>query len=154
MSNVQVASSGWKSLIQLQLKCVSLVIATLLEQSMAAECAPRYTNAFSVVQQIVMEILKKSLTWFLLIFLSSTYVCLLKVGGQCPCKDAVTGRQCSDCLPGWFGLSASNPNGCMPCNCSDLGVIKTSTGAIFSCNQHTGQCQCKPHVTGKPLTKS
>uniref|UniRef100_A0A3Q3B8L8 Usher syndrome 2A (autosomal recessive, mild) n=1 Tax=Kryptolebias marmoratus TaxID=37003 RepID=A0A3Q3B8L8_KRYMA len=71
-----------------------------------------------------------------------------QVGGQCQCKATVTGRQCADCLPGWFGLSASNPNGCMPCNCSGLGVIQTSTRAVSSCNQRTGQCHCKPHVTG------
>ncbi|KAM9366692.1 usherin [Symphorus nematophorus] len=69
-----------------------------------------------------------------------------QVGGQCQCKVAVTGRQCADCLPGWYGLKASNPNGCIRCNCSDIGVISNSTAS--SCNQDTGQCQCKSHVTG------
>ncbi|XP_047436500.1 usherin [Mugil cephalus] len=71
-----------------------------------------------------------------------------QIGGQCQCKAAVTGRQCADCFPGWYNLKASNPNGCVSCNCSDLGIISTSTGAVPSCDQHTGQCQCKPHVTG------
>ncbi|XP_019935888.2 usherin isoform X2 [Paralichthys olivaceus] len=71
-----------------------------------------------------------------------------QVGGQCRCKLAATGRRCTDCLPGWYGLQASNPSGCIRCNCSDTGVISTSTAAIPSCNQDTGQCQCKPHVTG------
>nr|XP_054587843.1 usherin [Nothobranchius furzeri] len=71
-----------------------------------------------------------------------------QIGGQCQCKAAATGRRCADCLPGWFGLSAKNPNGCLSCNCSDLGVIKTSATAVSHCNQHTGQCHCKPHVTG------
>ncbi|XP_030271338.1 usherin [Sparus aurata] len=71
-----------------------------------------------------------------------------QVGGQCQCKVAVTGRQCADCLPGWYGLKASNPDGCIHCNCSDIGIISISTGGVPSCNQDTGQCQCKPHVRG------
>uniref|UniRef100_A0A3Q0RBB8 Usher syndrome 2A (autosomal recessive, mild) n=1 Tax=Amphilophus citrinellus TaxID=61819 RepID=A0A3Q0RBB8_AMPCI len=71
-----------------------------------------------------------------------------QIGGQCHCKAAVTGRECADCLPGWFDLTASNPNGCISCNCSDMGIMRTSTGAVPSCNHYTGQCRCKPHVTG------
>ncbi|XP_071778073.2 usherin [Centroberyx gerrardi] len=71
-----------------------------------------------------------------------------QVGGQCRCKAAVTGRQCADCLPGWYGLQAWRPRGCVRCNCSDIGVIGTSGGRDPSCDQGTGQCQCKPHVTG------
>ncbi|XP_014832285.1 PREDICTED: usherin-like isoform X1 [Poecilia mexicana] len=71
-----------------------------------------------------------------------------QIGGQCNCKAAVTGRQCVHCLPGWFGLNATNPTGCTSCNCSDQGTVITSTGAVSICNQHTGQCLCKPHVTG------
>ncbi|XP_039982949.1 usherin [Xiphias gladius] len=71
-----------------------------------------------------------------------------QVGGQCQCKVAVTGRRCTDCLPGWYGLKASNPNGCIRCNCSDIGIIRLPQAAVPSCSQDTGQCQCKPHVTG------
>ncbi|KAM4744036.1 usherin isoform 3-T3 [Anableps anableps] len=71
-----------------------------------------------------------------------------QIGGQCNCKAAVTGRQCAHCLPGWYGLNATNPNGCTSCNCSDQGTVSTSAGAVSICNQNTGQCQCKPHVTG------
>nr|XP_061796460.1 usherin-like [Nerophis lumbriciformis] len=71
-----------------------------------------------------------------------------QVGGQCRCKAAVTGRRCADCSPGWYRLEASNPEGCIRCNCSDMGTISSSTGSVVSCNQHTGQCQCKAHVTG------
>ncbi|MEQ2218840.1 hypothetical protein XENOCAPTIV_008792, partial [Xenoophorus captivus] len=71
------------------------------------------------------------------------------IGGQCNCKAALTGRNCSYCLPGWYGLSATNPNGCTSCNCSDQGTVSTSsTGAVSICNHYTGQCQCKLHVTG------
>ncbi|XP_078016774.1 usherin [Epinephelus lanceolatus] len=71
-----------------------------------------------------------------------------QVGGQCTCKAAVTGRRCEECLPGWYGLKASNPNGCTRCNCSDIGIVSTSTEGVPSCHQDTGLCQCKPHVTG------
>lgn len=73
----------------------------------------------------------------------------LQVGGQCRCKAAVTGRQCSDCVPGWHSLQASNPKGCVRCNCSDIGTVSTPRLGGPSCDQHTGQCECKPHVTGK-----
>lgn len=82
----------------------------------------------------------------------SLSVCHFQIGGQCHCKAAVTGRQCADCLPGWFGLTASNPNGCSSCNCNGMGVMRTSTGAVSSCNRYTGQCHCKPHVTGKKIS--
>ncbi|KAG7481797.1 usherin [Solea senegalensis] len=71
-----------------------------------------------------------------------------QVGGQCHCKASVTGRRCTDCLPGWYALKASNPNGCIRCNCSDVGISDVSTAVVLSCNQDTGQCRCKPHVTG------
>ncbi|XP_056269140.1 usherin isoform X3 [Pseudoliparis swirei] len=75
-----------------------------------------------------------------------------QAGGQCQCKAAVTGQRCVDCLPGWFGLQASNPNGCTRCTCSDIGIIGTSTG-VAGCDQDTGRCQCKPHVTGLPCDR-
>ncbi|XP_010791101.1 usherin [Notothenia coriiceps] len=71
-----------------------------------------------------------------------------EAGGQCQCKVAVTGRRCTDCLSGWYGLTASNPNGCTRCNCSDLGIINNATEGDHSCNPYTGLCQCKLHVTG------
>nr|XP_057944950.1 usherin isoform X3 [Doryrhamphus excisus] len=71
-----------------------------------------------------------------------------QVGGQCQCKAAVRGRRCADCSPGWHSLQASNAEGCLRCNCSDLGIVNSSAGSGPSCNQHSGQCQCKAHVTG------
>ncbi|TMS13118.1 Usherin [Larimichthys crocea] len=76
-----------------------------------------------------------------------------QAGGQCQCKVAVTGRRCADCSPGWYGLKASNPNGCFQCNCSDIGIVSPSAGGIPSCNQDTGQCRCKPHVTEQARMK-
>lgn len=85
----------------------------------------------------------------MLFFPLSFFVSHPQVGGQCQCKAGTTGRRCADCLPGWYGLEASNVNGCVHCNCSDIGTISNSTGAVLNCNQDTGQCQCKPHVTGE-----
>ena len=36
-------------------------------------------------------------------------------GGQCPCKDNVIGRQCTECKVGYYDY----PN-CKPCNCGGL----------------------------------
>lgn len=73
---------------------------------------------------------------------------IFQVGGQCRCKIAVSGRQCSRCLPGWYGLEASNPEGCARCNCTDVGIASNSSG-VPTCNQDTGQCRCKAHVIGR-----
>ena len=32
--------------------------------------------------------------------------------GDCYCKAFVMGRQCDMCIPGYFNLSADNPDGC------------------------------------------
>uniref|UniRef100_A0A667ZN39 Usherin n=1 Tax=Myripristis murdjan TaxID=586833 RepID=A0A667ZN39_9TELE len=63
-----------------------------------------------------------------------------QVGGQCRCKAAVEGRQCTDCLPGWFGLQAWHPEGCVRCNCSGV------------CDALTGQCPCQEGVEGAMCT--
>ncbi|CAI5441954.1 unnamed protein product [Caenorhabditis angaria] len=40
--------------------------------------------------------------------------------GQCQCKAAVTGPNCDRCAANAFGLSPSNPQGCIPCFCSGV----------------------------------
>lgn len=67
-----------------------------------------------------------------------------KFSGKCfPCKKFVSGERCDKCLPGYYGLSSDNENGCLPCDCQE-GFSYNS-----ACDQKTGQCSCKPHVTGK-----
>ncbi|KAK6634441.1 hypothetical protein RUM43_011842 [Polyplax serrata] len=62
--------------------------------------------------------------------------------GECTCKRYVTGRDCNQCLPHYWGLSEDR-DGCKPCNC-DLG------GAYDNdCDVMTGQCKCRPHVVGR-----
>uniref|UniRef100_A0A4W6ED91 Laminin subunit alpha-1 n=1 Tax=Lates calcarifer TaxID=8187 RepID=A0A4W6ED91_LATCA len=47
-------------------------------------------------------------------------VCNCRHGGVCVCKAGVSGRRCEECVSGWFGLSAENPDGCSQCFCSGL----------------------------------
>uniref|UniRef100_A0A4W6EDC8 Laminin subunit alpha-1 n=1 Tax=Lates calcarifer TaxID=8187 RepID=A0A4W6EDC8_LATCA len=47
-------------------------------------------------------------------------VCNCRHGGVCVCKVSVSGRRCEECVSGWFGLSAENPDGCSQCFCSGL----------------------------------
>ncbi|XP_078675414.1 usherin-like isoform X2 [Branchiostoma floridae x Branchiostoma belcheri] len=62
--------------------------------------------------------------------------------GQCNCKANVINLKCDRCNYGYKLLTASNPNGCEPCQCNTYG----STSQF--CNPDTGQCQCKTNVEG------
>lgn len=65
-----------------------------------------------------------------------------KETGECRCKRYVTGRQCNQCMPGYWGMS-DDLQGCKPCDC-DIG------GALDNmCDQQTGQCSCRPNVVGR-----
>ncbi|BFZ08525.1 hypothetical protein BsWGS_11564 [Bradybaena similaris] len=63
--------------------------------------------------------------------------------GLCLCKRYVIGTNCDECYPGFYGLSAENRVGCTACHC-DMGGSLSS-----SCDQTSGQCQCRPHIRGK-----
>lgn len=58
------------------------------------------------------------------------------------CKQNVEGLKCDRCINGTQGLSASDPNGCSTCDCNSIGSIDDA------CDSVTGQCTCKPGVTG------
>nr|XP_032803561.1 usherin [Petromyzon marinus] len=66
------------------------------------------------------------------------------VGGQCRCKPFVTGRRCDACRPGYYDLRASSTDGCTPCGCHVAGT----RGGDPDCEEHSGQCRCKPNVRG------
>lgn len=158
MSCVEVDFSGWRNLIPLQGICVNLATVTLLEQSTAARSAPRYTqhkqqtggDEWVLHFNYVISTFSGWLKIFLFLPVPLLFfISAVQAGGQCQCKVAVTGRRCTDCLSGWYGLTASNPNGCTRCNCSDHGIINNATEGDHSCNPYTGLCQCKLHVTGK-----
>ncbi|KAF3699380.1 Laminin subunit alpha-3 [Channa argus] len=55
------------------------------------------------------------------------------VGGQCPCRPHVIGRQCTKCATGYYGFPY-----CRPCECGRR-----------LCDDVTGTCICPPH-TVKP----
>ena len=59
--------------------------------------------------------------------------------GQCNCKNNVVGVRCDQCRAGTVALNGSNPDGCLACQCHELG----STGC-----DSLGACQCKNGVTG------
>lgn len=66
-----------------------------------------------------------------------------RITGVCaPCKRFVAGKRCDRCKPGYYDLSASNNDGCEPCNCH-----KEFSYSSY-CDIVTGQCSCKPHITG------
>ncbi|XP_022099403.1 usherin-like isoform X2 [Acanthaster planci] len=66
------------------------------------------------------------------------------IGGQCPCKNFTTGRQCDACRPGFYNLQSSNPFGCEDCGCQTAGTV----GGDSTCHQETGVCRCKANVIG------
>lgn len=67
--------------------------------------------------------------------------------GECICKRYVTGRNCDQCLPQFYGLSDSD-DGCLSCDC-DIG------GSLDNyCDVITGQCKCRPNVTGRRCDQS
>ena len=53
------------------------------------------------------------------------------------------GRDCDQCLDEHYGLAESDPNGCKPCDCDPGGAYDNN------CDILTGQCKCRPHVTGR-----
>lgn len=63
--------------------------------------------------------------------------------GECTCKRNVQGRHCNQCLPHFYGLSDSDPNGCKPCECDVGGSSSTQ------CDSISGQCPCLPHTSGR-----
>ncbi|ELK01304.1 Laminin subunit beta-4, partial [Pteropus alecto] len=65
------------------------------------------------------------------------------VAGQCLCKENVEGAKCDQCKPNYYGLSATDPKGCQPCNCNPFGSLPLST-----CDVDTGHCLCKPFAIG------
>ncbi|XP_022051460.2 laminin subunit alpha-5 isoform X1 [Acanthochromis polyacanthus] len=60
--------------------------------------------------------------------------------GEClSCMHNSAGPHCDVCANGYYG-DAINSKNCTKCNCSPCGTE--------SCDPHTGQCRCKPGVTG------
>lgn len=62
--------------------------------------------------------------------------------GDCTCKRYVTGRDCNQCLPEYWGLS-ERKDGCLPCDCDPGGSLDNN------CDVLTGQCRCREFVQGR-----
>lgn len=62
------------------------------------------------------------------------------VTGACRCLRDVTGRDCSQCEPGFFNLRPGL--GCERCNCNPIGSSSPA------CHPITGQCVCRFGVQG------
>ncbi|NXA45246.1 LAMB2 protein, partial [Nothocercus julius] len=67
------------------------------------------------------------------------------IAGQCRCKEHVRGARCDRCKPGFFGLSAANPQGCQRCQCDPRGTVAEGS----QCDPVSGECLCKRLVTGR-----
>ena len=70
----------------------------------------------------------------------------LQESGDCNCKSNVTGSKCDQCRPGYYNLSADNPDGCQPCNCFADGTVD---GSDVCNDDSTGQCPCKNFTEGR-----
>ncbi|XP_037391080.1 laminin subunit alpha-3-like isoform X2 [Pygocentrus nattereri] len=57
--------------------------------------------------------------------------------GQCTCKPRIGGRQCSQCVSGYYRFPE-----CIHCSCNVGGVIPQI------CDPNSGQCLCKSNVEG------
>lgn len=76
--------------------------------------------------------------------------------GEClKCVNNTAGFHCEDCLSGYWGdaLSERKEDGCKLCQCYSPGTVELDDGAVAPCNQLTGHCNCKPHVTGRNCDK-
>ncbi|OWK02515.1 hypothetical protein Celaphus_00010509 [Cervus elaphus hippelaphus] len=62
--------------------------------------------------------------------------------GACHCKRFVSGRDCSRCLPEFWGLSGDSL-GCQPCDCDFGGAYSNR------CSAGQGLCLCRPHLHGR-----
>ncbi|XP_061708055.1 laminin subunit alpha-2-like [Cydia pomonella] len=60
--------------------------------------------------------------------------------GVCACAPGAALPYCDSCQDEHYGLESS---GCKGCNCSPLG----SESSV--CDIRSGQCRCRPHVTGR-----
>uniref|UniRef100_A0A0P4W2M2 Laminin subunit gamma-1 n=1 Tax=Scylla olivacea TaxID=85551 RepID=A0A0P4W2M2_SCYOL len=74
--------------------------------------------------------------------------------GEClKCIHNTGGFYCDQCLSGFYGDALALPKGdCQPCYCNAYGTVAELYGPPV-CDQVTGQCQCKDHVTGLKCDK-
>lgn len=62
---------------------------------------------------------------------------------SCLCKTGYTGALCDKCSLGFFGKTDGIYGKCNECDCDSDGIVSNE------CDELTGQCNCKPGVTGR-----
>lgn len=63
-----------------------------------------------------------------------------QVGGQCPCKTNVEGRQCDTCKHIHYNLTSSNSDGCSRSLCHENGTLRCNN------NVTCDTCECKTNI--------
>ena len=68
--------------------------------------------------------------------------------GVCSCKPNVIGDKCDTCMPGFYHVDPTSPDGCKPCNCNMGGALSRE------CDVFSGQCYCRVGVTGRTCSQT
>ncbi|CAJ0568741.1 unnamed protein product, partial [Mesorhabditis spiculigera] len=63
------------------------------------------------------------------------------------CKPGYTGQYCESCVTGYYGDPSSIGGQCIECDCHPDGSLHGS------CHPLTGECECKPGVTGRDCSR-
>lgn len=66
---------------------------------------------------------------------------------RCICKLGYTGDLCERCSLGFYGTPDNSDGRCMECDCEPDGIVSGE------CDEITGQCNCKPGITGRRCDK-
>ena len=82
---------------------------------------------------------------YLLNFLPAQINLCDKKTGNCVCRRNVQGRFCDTCKVGFYNLSRTQTDGCLPCDCDTKGT----QGNTGQCNPLNGTCSCKSLVQGR-----
>ncbi|XP_038072771.1 laminin subunit alpha-like [Patiria miniata] len=78
---------------------------------------------------------------------SASNICNKDATGQCPCKNFTTGRRCDQCMDGYYGLAAANPEGCLACSCDAGGALSAT------CDKQSGDCSCRSNIEGRQCNR-
>jgi laminin, gamma 1 len=73
---------------------------------------------------------------------NAVYNCDAQTGDCLRCIYNTTGKDCSECLPDYWGDALSSIK-CHSCDCHPVGSVNEK------CNLDNGQCECQPNVIGR-----
>ncbi|KAI3385478.1 hypothetical protein SNEBB_007037 [Seison nebaliae] len=63
--------------------------------------------------------------------------------GKCFCNRFVSGKNCDECMDGYYNLSREHEYSCLQCQCNRLGTVDQI------CDKNFGRCLCNTNVTGE-----